>query len=124
MPNSAIITTANQKQEKRIWRRYLGGLITPDHKISRGIWEVYLSRNHCWRNIRSCRRLLSEIKYGRDQHRMMRMTAALSEDNPIGLYCKKCEDMIWLGEVCIKKKLGRGRSTYYHKDCAEIVHLI
>lgn len=108
-----------------VWFRFHGELVAADRKIKSGLFEVRLSRNHCWRKIRSAKRQLAQgMKWGDNRYIIQRKTAELPEDEAIGLYCRRCGEMIWLGEICYKRKIGKGRSAYYHAECAKIVHLI
>lgn len=95
-----------------------------DKKISGGLYEVMLSRSHVYRKVRSCKILAAKLRPDSKQFRLARKTAELSLDDPIGIYCVWCEEMITVGAKCYKRRVGKGRSTYYHVGCAEIVHLI
>lgn len=118
---SILDITETVQVGKHFWH---GEEVRIDRKISGGVYAVRLSKHHCWRRITSCRKQLKELDYRRTKFILQQKTADLSTDELFGIYCSRCLHMIYIGSDCYKKKMGRGRSSYYHADCAEIVHLV
>lgn len=121
---SLIEDQQQQSTRSGNWHHWQGEYVVNDRKISGGVYAVTLSKNHCYRRIRSCRRELALHKPGDNRFRIAHKTADLSMDELVGVYCSRCFNLIYVGANCYKKKRGRGRSSYYHSECAEIVHLV